>query len=343
MRRARAALLALTAASCVPAWVPVVRAEEPAQPPACVVPAFVPADDAGLWATYDGVRRGLEEASLPRVCRYPLPEGEDDWEAALAPARAAGTPLVFAVGREAALRCARALRAMPEETRPLCVYVDTTLVGDAGALPADPDVPLPAAVVRAEVPLRRWRSLVEALLPPAGAAGSARRPRLFLPPATEGGTSDGTVEGLVSEALGADLVPEAEAQALLDWQTLGRRVSPAAAARKPVLSSDRGRFGTDACALVVPDHARLGRVAADAGRRLLRDGEGRRSPLRIAVATSEVWIDLDACDRAGFAPPLRYLAGADRLRRGPSRQAGTTSASADGAAPPGSAARDAPR
>jgi hypothetical protein len=334
MRRARAALLALTAAAGHSAGAGDLRAEEAPAPPACVVPAFVPDDDAGLWTTYDGVRRGLEEASLPRVCRHPVPATADDLEAALAPAREAGTPLAFAVGREAIGRVAEAIRALPPGRRPPCVYVDTALVSGSAAFPGDPDVPLPAAVVRAEVPLRRWRALVEALLP--GKDGGP--PRLFLPPAAPGGPEADPVP--LARALGVDLVASAgAAQAVLDWDLLARRPSPADASARPVLSSDRGRFGTGACALVVPDHLRLGRVAADAGRRLLAGTEGRSAALRVGVPTSEVWIDLDACDRAGFSPPLPFLAGADRLRRGP----GVSRDPLAGGEPEDGASRDAPR
>jgi hypothetical protein len=312
MRRARAALLALAAAAGPTAGAPVLSAEEPSGAPACVVPAFVPADDAGLWTTYDGVRRGLEEASLPRVCRHPVPETTAALEEALRPARGAGTPIAFAVGRVAGERCAAAVRTLPPERRPFFVYVDVALVSDARAFPSDPDVPLPAAIVRAEVPLRRWRSVVEALIPSEG----GRRPALFLPPAEPGSPS--VSPDALAEALGVVLAPQAgAARALLDWDLLGRRAAPGGEAGRPVLSSDRGRFGAGACALVVPDHLRLGRVAADAGRRLIRGSEGRAAPLRVGVPTSEVWVDLDACDRFGFSPPLRFLAGADRLRRGP--------------------------
>jgi hypothetical protein len=283
-------------------------AEEPPTPPppagapSCVLPAFLETDDAGLWATYDGIRRGLEEASLPRVCRQEWPKDDAGWTVALAAGRAAGAPLVFAVGREAIERCAARVEAWPAAERPLCVYVDTALVGESKAYPPDPEVPLPAAIVRAEVPLRRWRDLVHGLLGPG-------RPSVAV-------LSEKEAERAAAEAalgsLDADLVSLDRARVVLDLPPFGR--APAGATL-PILSTDRSRFGRDACAVVVPEHGRLGRLAAECARRL-QAGEGRDRALRAALRGAEIWVDLDACDRAGLSPPLAFLASVDRLRRG---------------------------
>jgi hypothetical protein len=187
----------------------------------------------------------------------------------------------------------------------MCVYVDTAFVGVGFSFPPAPEVPLPAAIVRAEVPLDRWREVIHGLLP------EKKTPRVNVPWTVPGGVE--RTAGLV-DALRAALDVEFDApiDLELDWvfhARIAERSGPA-----PVLSNNRARFGRDACVVVAPDHGRLGRLAADAARRL-RAGEGRVEPLRLSLRSAEVWVDLDALDRAGLSPPLPFLASADRLRR----------------------------
>ncbi|MFV1959711.1 MAG: hypothetical protein ACC662_09910, partial [Planctomycetota bacterium] len=83
----------------------------------------------------------------------------------------------------------------------------------------------------------------------------------------------------------------------------------------PLLSDDRAHWRHGAAVLVLPDDALLGRVAAEAGRELLAAAQ----PLLLArdVGVAEVYLDLEAARAEGLEAPLRFLAGADHLRRGP--------------------------
>jgi hypothetical protein len=172
--------------------------------------------------------------------------------------------------------------------------------------------------VRAEVSVARWGEVIRSLLP------GRPRPRCHL--SWPDGTSDAR-EFLAKAAAvsGVDLVLPRDAttppDAILDWTGLAPRppldalVERARSLRAPLLSDDRGRFGKGAAVVVVPDGALLGRVAADAARRL-RAGEGAVEALRLTVRRTEVWVDLEAADAEGLKPPLPFLATADRLRRG---------------------------
>ena len=286
---------------------------------ACVVPAFAPDDDAGLLAAYDGVRRGLEEAHLPRICRRRV-EGDDAaaWERAARETAEKAPPFVFAFGRKAAARVA----AAPFErhgARIPTIVVDVATVARGVASPPPPEAVPPAAIVRAEPSVERWGRVLAGLFP------GRPRPGARLPWTRESPEA-ARLRAAAAEASGLDLRLAGEglvgADLVLDW-TPGAGEEPmpfeavlreARALRVPVVSTDRGRFGRGAAVVIVPDHALLGRVAADAARRL-RDGEGRVEPLRLAVRATEVWVDLEAAGQEGLDPPLPFLAAADRVRR----------------------------
>jgi hypothetical protein len=162
-----AALLAL--ACLAPGFVPAARAEDPPREgsPACGIPAFVDEDDAGMRAAYDdGVRRGLEEANLPRVCLGPRPERDDEegWARLAAQVSLEAPPLVFAIGRRSAARVAAAPFRRGAGRIP-CVYVDAAPAVDGRPTPADLRPPAPAAVVRAHVGIEVWGKVLRDLLP----------------------------------------------------------------------------------------------------------------------------------------------------------------------------------
>jgi ABC-type uncharacterized transport system substrate-binding protein len=317
---AAAALLALAALAPAPA--PEARAEDPPREgsPACGIPAFVD-DDAGMRVAYDeGVRRGLEEANLPRVClRRPERDDEAAWAQVAAEVSAEAPPVVFAIGRRSAERVAAApFRRGP--ARIPCVYVDTATAVGGRPTPADLRPPVPAAVVRAHVAVETWGKVVRDLLPGRpvptvllpwasetkeaaawrDAAGAAAR--LAFRTRRDGG---GAVDVILHVAPGLGEVAEPFEAVLREAKTL----------QVPLLSGERGHFRAGGAVVVLPDHALLGRVAAEAARRLL--AEEPAEPLRLVVRTTRVWVDLDAADEEGLRPPLTFLAAADLLRRTP--------------------------
>ena len=287
---------------------------------ACRIPAFFADDDAGLARAYDGVRRGLEEASLPRICRRKVePDDAGGWEKAAKEVSAEAPAFLVAFGRKAAARVLAAPFRRGEGRIP-AVYVDVAaLVGDR-AVPEALDPPAPCAVVRAEAAVEAWGRVVRELLP------GRPQPGLRLPWTAESPEAR-SLRLLASAASGLDLRLARDGggfDACFDWAPgVGETLEPfeatlaaARALRLPVLSADRARFGHGAAVVLVPDHALLGRVAAEAARRLA-DGEGADRPLRLVVRTTEVWVDLEAADEEGLKPPLAFLAAADRLRKAP--------------------------
>jgi hypothetical protein len=321
-RLLRATALACAAAVAVRVAPSSARAGDPEDPVPCDVPAFLVEDDAGLRAAYDGLRRGLEDASLPRVCRRAVdPDTPQAWAEAARALTAKKPPFVVAFGRKASERVAAA--PFVDETTGLrvpCVHVDVAVTIGGRDLPPIPDPPLPCAVVRAEVPFATWGAVVRALLP------GRPQPTVLLawkdetPAATalrrEAAAAAGIDFRLAKDAPGP-------ADAILDWAPgLGETPVPFAESldrarswNLPLLSADRGAFGRGAAVILTVDQALLGRTAAEAARRL-HAGEGVSAPLRLAMHTAEVWVDLEAADTQGLRPPLAFLAGADRLRRG---------------------------
>ena len=313
----RASLVVLTLAASGVA--PARAGDEPEQGTACEVPAFFEDDDATFLAAYDGLRRGLEEAQLPRVCRRKV-EGDDAaaWERLARDVSAKGPAFVVVFGRAYGARAAAAPFLRPDgKGRIPCVYVDVASSVAGTTYPAIAEPAPPAAVVRGEVPfeavLPALRRLWPAVARPSvslawrGESEAAHAWRRAVAAAgvdtrlAEGGTGRNELFLDAPLALGESLLPFAE--------TLVR----ARAASLPVLSLDRGRFGKGAALVVASDAALVGRVAADAARRL-RDGEGADKALRLSVRSVEVLLDLDAADAQGLAVPLPFVASADRVR-----------------------------
>lgn len=310
---ALAALAALGRAGLVRAG------DEPEQGSACEVPAFLEDDDAAFLAAYDGLRRGLEEAQLPRVCRRRVaPDEPAAWERVARDVSAKGAAFVVVFGRAYGARAAAAPFLRPDGGgRIPCVYVDVVASVGGAPHPVLPDPAPPAAVVRGEVPFEAVLPVLRRLWP------ASARPSVALAWKEESEAAAawrravgaaGVETRLVAEGPGAaELVldaPLALGEAPLPFaETLAR----SRAWRRPVISLDRGRFGKGAAVVVASDAALVGRVAADAARRL-RDGEGADKALRLSVRSVEVLLDLDAADAQGLAVPLPFVAAADRVR-----------------------------
>jgi hypothetical protein len=328
--RAAAAALLLALASSAPGFTPAARAEDPPREgsPACGIPAFVDEDDAGMRAAYDdGVRRGLEEANLPRVCLRRRPDRDDaeGWAQVAREVSAEAPPLVFAIGRRSSERVAAAPFRRGAGRIP-CVYVDAAPVVDGRATPADLRPPEPCAVVRAHVGMEAWGKLLRDLLP------GRPVPTVLLPWASETKEASAwraSAGAAAKVAFRTRRDGDAAVDAILHVAPgLGEAIEPFDAVLReaktrqiPLLSGDRARFRAGAAVVLVPDHALLGRMAAEAGRRILA-GEGSVEPLRLAVRTTRVWVDLDAADEEGLRPPLTFLAAADVLRRTPTTGSG---------------------
>lgn len=319
----------LLALACLPAL-----ADRPARAEGggtgCGLYALVDPDDAGVLLTYDGLRKGLELAQLPRICRHdPDP-------------RTGG--VVGFLERQAAE--ASALRAAGLRPEPLCAVGDRSCAAVVAAgtrLPfvmaverysADrrPLVPLPVpvagAVCYADVPAEHVGTVLRSFL---GKDVRTLRPEA---PGTDAGA-----EALAAFARAAGIrmdplpLPAAGAPATAAPPGLAAllhlRITPArplapftaalAAARRwhvPLITDDRARFGHGAVVLLVARHETLGRVAADQARRLREDPSYAPAPR--AVSGLEVWIDLQAADEQGVDLPLSFIARADKLK--PSRR-----------------------
>lgn len=293
--------------------------DEPEQGTACEVPAFFEDDDATCLAAYDGLRRGLEEAQLPRVCRRRV-EGDDAaaWDRLARDVSAKAPAFVVVFGRAYGARAAAAPFLRPDgRGRIPCVYVDVASSVAGASHPVPPEPAPPAAVVRGEVPFETVLPVLRRLRP------AASRPSLLLAWRAQGEASAawrravataGVDTRLPDEGVGgADFVLDAPLALGETPLPFAETVEQARAWGRPVLSLDRGRFGKGAAVVVASDAALLGRVAADAARRL-RDGEGAERALRLSVRSVEVLLDLDAADAQGLAVPLPFVAAADRVR-----------------------------
>lgn len=282
------------------------------------MPAFLDDDDATLLAAYDGLRRGFEEAHLPRVCRRRR-DGNDDaaWARAALDVSGGGAPLVVAFGRALCDRVAALPFLRPDgRGRIPCVYVETTATTRLGALADRADPAPPCAVVRAESSIEAIAGVLRRLFPRrerprvglAWAADAARPWRDALEAAgartqVEGAPSSESVDAILDAPIGLGERPLAFDAALARARALG----------VPLVSLDRGRFGRGASVVICPDGALVGRVAAEAARRL-RDGEGADRALRLSVRTLEVLVDLDAVDAQALSIPIELIASADRVR-----------------------------
>jgi hypothetical protein len=258
-----------------------VPAEEE-DPLATPIRAVVVGHDAGLRKVYDGIRKGLEQAALPRVSIEPVEDTPESFRALAERLSDTRPPLVFLVGRRAV---DHAIAAHLGGRR---VFVDVAVHAagvdhPAAAVPVPPGAPGgEAAVVRGVVQATRWAEVIRGMYP-----GRTRFP-VRLP------FTDPEVAEAVVEATGLVLAPD----------PVSTRPGPL------LLSDDVGRWGKGAVAILSPDHFLLGRLAAEAGRRLLRGEDG----VHLVSGATELYVDLDAADAAGVALPLPFVAAADRVR-----------------------------
>jgi hypothetical protein len=316
-RRARRAAALALALAC---GLPTARAEDadPAGSADCGVWAWRDEDET-LRVAYDGLRLGLEEANLPRIClRQPSAPTPEGFAASVKEVVASAPPFVAALGPQVGARLAAAPMEGPSGRLP-AVYVDVAWTVAGRTVPSPPSPPVPCAVVRAEVSAEAWGEVLRRLLP------GRPQPTILLPwTAEDAGAAAlrrefGRAAGVETRTLTEG---GAGVDAILEWapgrgetiEGFDAVVARARALRVPLLSADRGRFGRGAAVVLAPDAALLGRVAAEAARGLVA-GEGRTSPLRRAVRATEVWVDLEAADAEGLSPPLPFLASASRLRR----------------------------
>lgn len=296
--------------------------DEAEQGTACSVPAFVPDDDATMVAAYDGLRRGLEDAHLPRVCRRrpDAPGDQAAWERAASDVSAKGAAFVVVFGRGFGERVG-SLSFLRPGTEGLgripSVYVDAASSVAGIAFPERPDPAPPSALVRAESPIEATLAVIRQLLP------AKAMPLVELTFAEDSPRSRAWRDAVLGAGLATRLYGAAGAplDLFLDAPLgLGERAVPfdevlarARASHRPILSLDRGRFGKGAAVVVCPDGALLGRVAAEAARQLSA-GEGVDRALRLPVRSVEVFVDLDAADAQGVSIPLALVAAADRVR-----------------------------
>jgi hypothetical protein len=304
-------------------------------------------EDAGQHRVYDGIRKGLELAQMERVCLKEVEDTETSfrdfvvWHATLPKPE----PLVFAIGRRAGARLVAAGYAGPG------VLVSTEVTAKGEPLAPEPALGPRMARVRAEVSAEAIGQAVGALL------GLTQDRRAVVGLALERG-GEAIDPRPFTEAAGIDLnprgggrlgpsmkIPVAEPppfEALLHVRLgLDERVLPFEQAREwarqvhvPLVSDDPARFGAGATMVIVPDHQRVGRMAAEAGRRLWQ-GEPDALGAPLVVRTTEIWVDLVAAQEIGLEPPLTFLAAADRVRA-PPRKSATPAPGAPGASPPGS-------
>jgi len=267
----------------------------------CPARALVEGADASYRNIYDGIRKGLEQAHLPRVGLEVL---DGDAEAVLDRLTAEPPVVLFVIGRPAAARLGDRLAAIPR------VYVDTAWTVNGEELPPGPEPDAPAAVVRSVVKPVHVAEVLRDVL------GGRPVGRLSWPadtPALQAAAKDLAVAG------GFRLATDEPPAVLLHLRVgLGERPAPLAElleeARRGhllLLSDDVGQWRKGVPVLVVPDHRLLGRIAADAARELLSLEEPR--VIRRRVAVPEVRVDLYAAQHLGLDLPVPFLAGADIL------------------------------
>ena len=85
-----------------------------------------------------------------------------------------------------------------------------------------------------------------------------------------------------------------------------------------LISDDPAHYGTGAALVITPDHALLGRLAAEAGRRLWRGEAPGSEPL--VARDCRILVDLEACAAQGLEPPVTFLARVHGVRASPARR-----------------------
>lgn len=320
---------------CVPVWP--AFAEEKAGT-TCDLVALVDPDDAGLLVAYDGLRKGLEIARLPRVCQHVPSEATggvtgflERQAMAAAPLREAGKRIdpIFVIGDAS---CAAVEAAGTRLPIVMAVHRYTTQ--------RKPLIPLPSVrhrtAVYTDVPVERVASLVRSMLVPEAAAGTRARWNTVWVSSHEG-TRPHYLDAFLRAWDGSLLFNQDREQGVQPadlrkaqpgpWAALLIQVDPlesppdfqnalrfSRTARVPLVSDNRAHFGLGAVVVIVPRHDLLGKAAADEGRKLRADPT--YEPTTRVVPGFEVWVDLAAADAIGFDLPLAFLARADRIKRG---------------------------
>ena len=283
---------------------------EDAQGPRCELLAFVDEGDAGMRKIYDGLRKGLELAQLPRVCQEPLPTTDEERAALHTRLRGQSALPVFAVGDDAV----RLLSGpMPNITRVFALERYTVRGRPLLDLPVFDRL----AIVYAARPAERIGEVLRGLT-------GRKQVRAWLAPHAEKAVR--VAQRQFGEAAGLTWVEKAVSaerpDLVLHLRLAGRPAAePFAAAlatarrlQVPLVCDDRGRFGQGAVVTLVGRHDLLGKAAAECGRRLRKDPRVRIPPYGLPGVA--VWVDLGAADAQDLPVPLPFLARADRLEAG---------------------------
>jgi len=281
----------------------------------CVLYAVVDEGDAGMLKVYDGLRKGLELAQLPRVCREPQAESEAERSAFLRRMEVGERVPVFAIGDRAVRYLGGPMAGI---TRVFAFERYTAGGRPLGDLPIQDHL----AIVYAARPAERVGAILRRLT-------LEKQVRAVLPlvPKT---AADGPHARAFAKAAGIEFVAAEEKgkkpQVVLHLRFSDRgRLSgfreALAIARRlgvPLVSDERSRFGQGAAVTLVGRHDLVGKAAAECARRLRKDPELEIPPYGLPGV--EVWVDLGAADAQGLEMPLPFLARADRLERGKRRR-----------------------
>jgi len=305
----------LSAALVLVLLAPSVGADDPLGPE-CRFVAVVDVGDGSALRRYDGLRKGLEQARLPRICR----EAYDAARTRVAldrlateVAEGAREPVLFVLGEDAARDVLRARPALPV----LTAVRRYTVGGRPAGLGLDAQADHAGVVAQTEA------AHVGRLL---RQATGRERPRVLRPgpaPTDSAATwleaagvelADPAAPGRVDAVLDLGLEP-AGGSGTRDAEAFARLRARAQALRAPIWTDDRTRFGHGAHVVLATDDDLVGRTLADLGRLALADREAPLPAVR-AISSLEVWVDLEALDHSGIDVPLPFLARADRLRRG---------------------------
>lgn len=277
--------------------------------PRCGLYAVVDEGDAGMRKIYDGLRKGLELAHLPRVCREAQPETQVERDRFLERLATEKRSPLFVIGDAAA----KDLSApMPRITRVFALERYT-----AGGRPLR-DLPVVdrSALVYAARPAERVGEILRGLT-------GGKQVVALLPRAQEADVESKAVARFLKATgvavAGAGQKPQVVLHLRLPFPgghaSFADALALARKRRVPLVSDDRARFGQGAVVTLVGRHDLVGKAAAECGRRLRATPDVKIPPYGLPGV--EVWVDLGAADAQGLEPPLPFLARADRLKRAP--------------------------
>jgi hypothetical protein len=274
------------------------------QAPGCKHWAVLLPEDAGQMRVYDGIRKGLELAQLERVCLKDLADTEEAFRGFVQEHAALPEPkpLVFVIGRRTCDHMLTAGFAGPG------VYVSEEWTAEGAMLRDEPPLPAGVGRARAELPVETLGQVLREAL---------RRERVVV--GLEGSGAPGWSAAFTRLCAAARLAaldatrPDAVLHLRLGAMRPIGATSPSDGPPSAGcwVSDDVLHYGTGAAFVLCSDHERLGRAAAEVGRRLWR-----REPVRepIVVRGVQVLVDLAACEAQGVNPPLTFLAGVDGLK-----------------------------